>query len=136
MVIAKVNVGITDGGFSCGPVSGHVVAEAKVIDGEKVFYAGLEEVEGMMNYYDSDESLYEDIISESFEDGDYLDWGCEYEEYYENPDEDPEKDALIRYLIYVVRTDWDTCNAFVQETEGKDLMEIEIPKYIDEDEET
>ena len=134
MKIVEVKADITGGGMACGPVPGYVTAEAKVLDNGRVFYAGILEVEGMMNYYESDTSLHEMIVSDEYEDTDFIDWGCEYEEYEENPNEDPDKDALIRYLIYVVRTDWDTCNAFIEKTMGRDLSELDIPRYADDDE--
>ncbi len=132
MIISEVRVGIVDGGMACGPVFGNVVGEAMVYDGDRVFFAGLVEVDGLMNWYESDESLYDMIIKDDYEDTDFIDWGCEYDEYLENPDEDPEKDALIRYLIYVVRTDWDTCREFISKTKGKEITEIEIPVYTDD----
>ncbi|ADL24984.1 hypothetical protein FSU_2347 [Fibrobacter succinogenes subsp. succinogenes S85] len=34
----------------------------------------------------------------------------------------------LRYLIYVMRADWDDVEAFIKATKGKLLSEIEIPK--------
>lgn len=133
MKISEVKVDITGGGMACGPVPGYVTAEAKVLDHGRVFYAGIVEIEDMMNYYESDESLHDMIVRDEYEDMDFISWDGEYEEYFENPDEDPDRDALIRYLIYVVRTDWDTCNAFIEETKGCELSELDIPEYVDDD---
>ena len=33
-----------------------------------------------------------------------------------------------RYLIYIMRADWDKTKAFIKKTKGKNLSEIEIPK--------
>ena len=133
MTINDIKVAIAGGGMACGPVFGNVTAEAKVADGDRVFYAGILETDGFMNYYESDTSLHDMIVEDEYEEADFINWSGEYREYFEEPNEDPNKDALIRYLIYVVRSDWDACNAFIAATKGKELSEMDIPMYVDED---
>ena len=50
-------------------------------------------------------------------------------DYYEIEDnKDAEWFDIYRYLIYVVRADFDACDQFVAETKGKYLDEIMIPE--------
>ena len=134
MKINDVKVAVVGGGMACGPVFGNVTAEAKVTDGDRVFYAGLIEVDGaFISYYESETSLHDMIVEDEYEDTDFVSWGGEYRDYFEEPFEDPDKDALMRFLIYVVRAGWDDCNAFIAATKGHELSEIDIPEYVDDE---
>lgn len=116
-----------------GPFPGTVVAEAKVQeDGGNMFYMSLVEYDAMPNFYKSDESLYELHLNEDLDEEisdkleGYIIASGEYDEFFEEPDE--EWDTLFRYLIYIVRGEWDETKAFIANTVGKYLDEIDIPR--------
>lgn len=124
---------------SMGPMPGVVVAEAYVRkeDGTH-FYASLSEFDGMPNFFITDESTFDEQVDNTF-DSDYADFltahSIEVGEYSELHDyEDEEWYDLYRYLVYIVRADWDDCNSFMKKTEGKWLDEIDIPMSDIEDE--
>ena len=50
-----------------------------------------------------------------------------YSELFENHD-DIECFEGLRYLIYLFRTSWEEMEAYIAQTKGKFLDEIEIPK--------
>ena len=130
--IESVKCGVGEGGMACGPVSGPIVAEAKVrTDNGDEFYMSLAEVEGIPNFFKSPRSTYELQVEEEMDDEEleefqsyFVETG-DYAEIFEDPD--PEWFQLYRYLIYIVRADWDDCEKFQEETAGKWLDEIDVP---------
>ena len=109
-----------------------VVAEAKLCPEEgEPFYLSLAEVEGIAQFYRSAESTFELQIhpADCEETGripekDLL-WAGEYDELFD--ENDPVWLPLYRYLIYIVRSAWEDCNAFIAATEGHYLDEISVP---------
>ena len=76
MKINDVKVAVVGSGMACGPVLGNVTAEAKVTNGDRVFYAGLIEVDGaFISYYESETSLHDMIVEDEYEDTDFVSWG-------------------------------------------------------------
>lgn len=148
--IEDVKCGLGAGGMACGPVSGPVVAEVKVKDNnDKVFYLSLAEVDGFPNFFQTTESTYDMQVSQEMtdEDVDYLndnyidaDVEGDYNNLFEMTEEDEELLPLLKYLTYIVRSDWDECKRYQKETKGKYLDEIEIPicdleeEYLEENE--
>lgn len=146
--IEDIKCGLGAGGMSCGPVSGPVVAEAKVKDdNNEIFYLSLAEVDGFPNFFQTAESTYDMQVSQEMtdEDIDYLndnyvdsDVEGDYNNLFEMTEEDEELLPLLKYLTYIVRADWDECKRFQEETKGKYVDEIEIPmcdleeEYLDE----
>lgn len=144
--IESIKCDATEGGFVCGPVSGPVVTEVKVIkDGTETFYMSLAEVDGCPNFFITSESTYEmqvtgDMSDEQIES---LNDCCistdDYEEIFET--EDSEWLPLYKYLIYIVRTNREDCKAFIAESTGKYIDEIDVPmsdieeEYLEEFEE-
>ena len=130
--IESVKCGAGEGGMACGPVSGPVVAEAKVrTDNGEEFYMSLAEMEGIPNFFKSPKSTYEyqmndDMDEEALEEFQsyFIETG-DYEEIFAQ--QDPEWLQLYRYLIYIVRSEWEECESYQRETEGKWLDEINIP---------
>ena len=59
--------------------------------------------------------------------------GESYADFFENH-KDIECYEGLRYLIYIMRADWDKTKAFIKKTKGKLLSEIEIPKSDAEEE--
>lgn len=111
--IETAKYGIGEGGMACGPVVAEV--NVKVDNGER-FYMPLAEVMGIPNFYKTEESTYAlhmnmDAPEEEFEKINefFLETG-EYDEIFGNRDD--EYFSLYRYLIYLVRSDWDDYEHF------------------------
>lgn len=148
--IEDIRCDVGNGGMACGPVSGPVVAEAKVKDDKgEAFFLSLAEVDGLPNFFQTAKSTYDMQISQEMSDEDidylndhYVDAGIEgdYNNLFEMTEDDTDLLPLLRYLTYIVRADWDACKRFQEETKGKYLNEFEIPmsdleeEYLEENE--
>ena len=128
-LIEDIQVGVSGGGFACGPVPGCVVTEMKLRDTEdgSVMYYGITEVEGIENYLKSEESIYETQISDNFDDKEA--WNKVYAADVKDYDEE---DPIWRLLYFFVRADWDTVNKMRPKFIGKCLEDIEVPEYDEE----
>ncbi len=151
-LIEDVRVGISKGGMACGPVGGHVVAEVQVRDmesGEQSWHS-LAEVEGTLNFIETNESTFDTQIEEDFDneeawqtvkDGDAGGY-CDYYEFYDDLTAhdtcDEDHAPIWKLLAYLVRADWDETESFKTECIGKRLNDLEIPvcdaeqNYLDE----
>ena len=151
LFVEDVKVGVSEGGMACGPVSGSVVAEVRLRDPEDsiVKYYSLAEVEGIPNFFETDESTYDRQIEE-VDDVEF--WNmlsehaasdfCGYADFFENQEEmernDPDSLLIWKYLIYMVRADWDEIEQMKTKSVGKCLGDFEIPvsdveqDYLDE----
>lgn len=147
--IEDVKCGVGTGGMACGPVSGPVVGEAKVRDSDgKTFYFSLAEVDGYPNFFLTDRSTYNQQISSdiSEEELEYLDENYypsiegDYDVIFTTKEEFNPMLPLMKYLIYLVRADWEECERFQKETKGKYLDEFKTPpcdleeEYLDTEE--
>ncbi len=130
--------GVSKGGMACGPVGGHVVAELRLINTEDntVTYHGLSEVEGTLNFTESDVSTYKIQIEEDFENQDawniveaaYAGGYSDYDEFYDDLKTCDEDHRLIwKLLAYLVRASWEEYDRMKFSFPGKYLSEIEIP---------
>ena len=138
LLITSARYEVTNGGMACGPVDGSVIAEVgfKAPDGE-AFFISCAEVMGIPNFYKTDRSVIDeevemensgDEFDQEFQDylmSCFIDGLGEYDEIFE--EKDPEWFTILRYLIYIVGNDYDETDAFIAETAGKYLDEIEIP---------
>ena len=136
IVIEDAQVGITAGGMACGPVMGHVVAEARIREGEKISYYGLVVVEGIHLFYHKDESRYEMEIAEEYDENEdedsFVSESFETaEDFYYSFDELKEEDEahalLLKYLIYIADEGWDETKALIEQSRGKEVGSFEIP---------
>lgn len=91
----------------------------------------LAEVMGILNFYKTEESTYvlhRDMVAPEEEleriNKFFLETG-EYAEIFDNRDE--EYYPLYRYLIYLVRSDWDDYEQFQKESVSKWLDEVDVP---------
>ena len=130
--IEEARYGVGDGGIACGPVDAPIVGEVKiVVDGKRIFYT-LAEACGLPNFYISDESYFEKFLDMDLDEDEIEtinEYFVETGDYYEIEDnKDEEWFDIYRYLIYVVRADYDACDRFIKETKGKYLDEIMIPE--------
>lgn len=135
LFVEDVRVGETEGGIACGPCGGNVIVEVKFHDEDgKVFYISNAEVEGIPNFYMTDESTFDLQMEEDFEGNEeffnHLNDDCfistgEYEEIF--ADKDPDWFDAYRYVIYLTRCDSEDVVPFIKETVGKWLHECDIP---------
>ncbi len=134
IIIEDAQTGISDGGFSCGPVGGHAVAEARIRDenGKSAFY-GLVEFEGMAYFYAVDQSRYETEITERYPEGDEFPEAeaYEYGEFFDVfptlEKEDPAHALLLKYLVCLVRLDRDDAEALKKNSIGKAVGSFALP---------
>ena len=127
---------------SGGPDPSILVAEVELIPqtakGKPVFYT-LSEAEGMPAFYKTKESVFDRFMGPT--ENDFSDIvnnhtlyeGESYADFFENH-KGIECYEGLRYLIYIMRADWDTTKAFIKKTKGKLLNEIDIPKSDAEEE--
>ena len=93
----------------------------------------LPKVESTPGFYKTKESVFEKFMDPN--ENDFSDIvnkhtlyeGESYADFFENH-KGIECYEGLRYLIYIMRADWDTTKAFIKKTKGKLLSEIEIPK--------
>ena len=142
--IESVQYGEDAGGIACGPVSGALIAEAKILsDTGEVFFMSLADVMGIPNFIKSPVSTFDLQIRCEPNDEEIeqlLSWNVDTGEYYEIfENRDPEWFQLYRYLIYIISAGEDSRKTFMSETSGRYLDEIDIPvssieeDYIDEE---
>ena len=127
--VESIKSGIGNMGFD-----GPVVSEVKFSDGEKEFFLCLVEVEGMPNYYLTDESTFDVHMGkeEWDEDLEPIDCAESYTEILEN--EDNELLPLYKFLAYVVRSDWNVFDLYKNKAIRKFIDEMDIPEIdFDED---
>ena len=86
------------------------------------FYKTKESVFDKLMNPDEDEDVISDIVNKHT-----LYEGESYADFFENH-KGIECYEGLRYLIYIMRADWDKTKAFIKKTKGKNLSEIEIPK--------
>ena len=148
--VLEAKCGVGEGGIACGPVGGPVIAEIRLSDeNSSEFYLSLIEVDGIANWFRTDRSTIDDLLSGNNDESifDYLnDNSLPLGEYGDVLDEkEDELYQAYRYLIYLVRCEMDEAEPFIQSTAGKYLDEIEVPmsdieeelleEYDEEDEE-
>ena len=154
-LVEDVKVGVSKGGIACGPVPGCVVAEARIRDTEEdnVKYYSLAEVESIPNFFETDISTYDQQIEDDSDDQAFWDMLSEhiasdfsgYMDFFENQEEmelhDPERLLIWKYLIYMVRADWDEIEQMKVKSVGKYLGDFYVPvcdveqEYLDEKDE-
>ncbi len=137
ILIEEVKVGVSDGGIGgCGPVSGNVVAEAKLrLAKDRISYYGMVEVDGTLNFYEGNTSRYEKEIAEAFdeENGEeiYSDGYCDYSDFYaaveELQEEDKAKALLQKYMACLVRLSWEEVEKLKKASVGKAIGSFDIP---------
>jgi hypothetical protein len=138
--IEEAKCGVSEGGMACGPMSGSVVAAVKYKENEnesKWIY--LVEVDGITNYFLTDEDVFDMLIKEDDEtiermnecairefDGVSLGEG-DYDFYSLQENEGNPAVPLIRYIIALVRCEMEEIDALVALANGKYIDELEIP---------
>ena len=140
-IIDEIKVGASEGGIACGPASGNIIAEIKLHepdDENAVSYHALAEVDGTLNFYENDESLYDQLICDDFNEDEWSDVeACEvggysdYDEFFddlkENETCDAEHEEAWRLLVFLVRAEDDEVESLKTEVIGKPLGKVHIP---------
>lgn len=138
-LIQDARVGISRGGFACGPVPGNVIAEVTLQDNEgNTTNHCLVEVDGTLNFYESDTSIFKGLLDEDFDNPHFIDllenaYIDSYESYYDFYEEVNSVQPISifsqirKYLAYMVRASWAEANRFKEKTIGKTVDEIDIP---------
>ncbi len=154
-LIEDIRVGESAGGIACGPVGGSIVAEMMIRNTEdnSVSYHQIVETEGMPTLLEAEESLFDILIEEDFEDkqawakveeaqaGGY----CGYSEFYDDVKDletfDEEDVPLWKLLVFFIRASWEEVEKMKPQFIGKYLEDIEVPvcdveqEYLDDQEE-
>lgn len=153
LFVEDVRIGESEGGIACGPCGGSLVVEVRFHDEDgKVFYISNNEYEGIPNFFMTDESAFDRMIEEDFDnEKEFFDrlaneWAMnvgEYEDLFS--DQDPDWFDAYRYVIYLTRCANEEVEPFIKATVGKWLHECDIPAsdveeeynedYCDEDDE-
>ena len=151
-LIKDVKCGVTDGGMACGPEPGNVVASILFENDGHEKWIHVVEVEGMPNAFITPKDLHDVLIRDDY-DAEYveeLEKSTENEicgipltaeSYYEifdelyNSDSATEEDkSFIRFVIAIVRLDWNAIEDLKKQAIGKYTDEIDIPRTADEEE--
>ncbi len=144
-LIEDVKVGVSIGGMACGPVPGNVIAEVCLRDVEEgtVKYHSLAEVEGTLNFFETDISTYDRQIENDPDEGfwdmlsEHSSGGfSDYYSFFENLEElklhDDDHLLVWKYLVYMVRAEWEEVEQMKTESIGKCLGAFEIPVCVEE----
>ena len=129
-LIKGVKCGESEGGIACGPVGGSIIAEAEInTDAGEEFFLSLVEACGFPNFLKTEKSEFDRLIAENPEDDDFFN-SClirssEYADIFDDPED--EFFPIYKYLTYIVRTNRDEVEDFVNKTIGKYLDTVTIP---------
>lgn len=151
-LIKDVKCGVTKGGMACGPVSGNVVASVLYENDGEEKWIHVVEVEGMPNTFITPEDLHDVLIQDDY-DAEYVEelentteneiggisltaesYYDIYDEIYNGDDVTDEDKSLIRFVIAIVRLDWDAIDALKKKAIGHYTDEIDIPTTDEEEE--
>ena len=137
--IEEAKCGLTEGGFACGPVSGHVVVTVRFNDGGGSRWVTAVEVDGIPNFFLLDRDVHDKAVRE---DDETLEWmyprftrdfnGLETGDYFDmfrSIADDPENPAvpLLRYIIVLLRCPMDDVDGLIGMAAGKYADELGIP---------
>ena len=141
-LIEQIKYGVNDGGDACGPVGGVICVSVKYKkDDGPSRYLELDDVDGIPNFYLSDEDLFDFHVNfNSYDDEDEVkrfvksyietldgvafsgDYNELFEQFYGNQKTNPIT-QLLKYIILVAR-----CSNYDMES----IIELAIDKYADE----
>lgn len=138
--INEVKCGLSEGGMACGPVSGNVVVSVNVKEGDKAFWISNIEVNGIPNFYVSEENIFDKLRNgDDDEDlSDFLERKSintfeeislgEYDDVIKSIklNEDNPAASLIRYIILLTRCSMNSVDTVIAMAKGKYIDEIEL----------
>ena len=128
--IEDIRRGQESNGMACGPVSGVIIAEAKIKTREETYYICLTDVDGIPIFFKTKDSTFDRQLSLEEDDDEFVEMmnNCfidtgEYEEILEKRDD--EMFPLYKFLTYIVnRASEEELKLF----KGKYLDEVDIPE--------
>lgn len=142
-LIETAKCDVTEGGMACGPIPGNVVATVQFKEDQKSQWLSLVEVMGIPNVYLTDQDIFDKLLAEDPDDDEFIEYanqhqiwdfnGIEFAEDYNATlssfEEKPDNPAipLIRYLLSLVRCDWDDMGDIIKTASGKYADELSIP---------
>lgn len=139
---------------ACGLCADTTNVELELQDdsGNSIFLSGVE-FESFPNIYQTEKSIYSQLLYSGYEseeeadkhsfderrdkEGDFFESlnenyciysGEGYEEFYDDENCCDDLHEAVRFLIYLIRCDWDSLNSSKDEYVGKTIGEFEIPK--------
>ena len=138
--ILEAKCEVTEGGMACGPVDGHVVATVKYQDSTGIHYLNEVEVQSTPNFYLTEEDKFEEFVTEDFDNEEWCDYmddnfieefkgyelDGEYDFIQDTLDDKIGYGLLLRYIVTIVRSDFDEMEEFIEKTVGKNVDEIEF----------
>ena len=135
-----------------GPVMGTVIASIQYDCDGKEKWIHVVEVEGMPNAYIRDDDIFDVLIQDDY-DAEYVDelertseseiggisltaecYEDIFDELHNNEDVTEEDKSFIRFIIAIVRGDWDIVDELKNAAIGKYIDEMDIPITEDEEE--
>lgn len=139
-LIEDVKAGVSMGGMACGPMAGSATAEALIRDQEDgtAKYYSLVEVEGIANFFVTDESFFDRMMIEEYSDEEmktlensavreYDSYEAVFEALYD-PERSGDEHLLIwKFLITLVRADQEETDRIAKKSIGLCLGDFDIP---------
>lgn len=143
-LIKDVKCEVSNGGMACGPVGGSVAAAVLFEhDGEEQWLHAVE-VEGMLNVFIMKDDIYDVLLKDDYDEeyvekleattghevagvmlsGDYCDIICEL---YDNEELTDSDKSFIRFVLAIVRCDWDEVRILQKNAIGRYTDDLMIP---------
>lgn len=148
-LILKAKCGLTPGELTQeGFIPGNIVCTVQFQMGSEILFLSEVEVDGCPNFYLTKEDEFDAMVKEDFEDERYMDMMDEaylesiqnidltdYEQMFNDLNSiDSPMSRIIRYIVSIIRMDFEEMEMYIQATTNKDIMDITIPKTdIEED---
>ncbi len=134
LVIVNAQVGVSNGGITCGPAGGNYVAEAQVRDevGKESYYVVVD-VDGILEFAHIEESRFQKEIDEDYEEGEQFPEEAafdSYDDFYEQVEDvaDDEAEMLImKYIVCLIDLDEEEAKKLIKNSVGKAVDEIYLP---------
>ncbi len=139
-LIKEVKCEVANGGMACGPVVAAVLYEH---DGEEQWLHAVE-VEGMLNVFIMKEGIFDVLLKDDY-DGDYVeklevetgheiagvmlsgDYCDIVYELYDNEGLTDSDKSFIRFVLAIMRCDWEQVRKLQSDSVGRNTDEFDIP---------
>ncbi len=142
-LIKEVKCNLTNGGMACGPVFGNVVVSIQYEHDGVVKWFHAVEVEGFLNAFVRQDDIFDVLLKDDY-DADYVDdleetsekevAGIELTGEYDDiisalydEDASDEDKSFLRYILAIVRSDWDVVEKLKKAAIGHYTDELDIP---------
>lgn len=143
-LIKEVKCDTTNGGMACGPVFGAVVASIQFENEGEEKWLHVVEVEGMPNTYINKEDIFDVLVQDNYG-ADFIedlesssddtiggivltgDYGDIIYELVDGESASEEDKSFIRFVLAIIRCDWDVIKELKDTAIGHYTDEINIP---------